>query len=333
MKNIYFLFFGLFILINRISVAQTVYSLQFNGTNSTVNIGNITNYINDSSFTIETWIKFSQVNNPDGCIFVLGGNGHFTLYLKPNNRVAFHTYHNPNIWASEIQTSVLATGIWYHIAATFNRLQNKNIIFLNGIKTDSTTTPTSKIVAQYQNSNIGSYVQPTYGNYFNGKICGMRLKSGVFYNSNFIPPYFFNNISGTIAVWQFYEGSGIILHDSSGSNYNGTISNAVWSSDHPTATLIQKIYEKAPQFYSLQQNYPNPFNPNTNIKFQVKNSISVKLVVFDILGKEVAALVNEKLTPGTYETSFDASHFSSGIYFYKLTAGDYSETRKMTMIK
>jgi photosystem II stability/assembly factor-like uncharacterized protein len=96
---------------------------------------------------------------------------------------------------------------------------------------------------------------------------------------------------------------------------------------------VQNISSEIPSSYSLQQNYPNPFNPTTNLKFQVKSSNVVKLVVFDILGKEVATLVNEKLAPGTYEATFDGSNLTSGVYFYRLTAGDFSETKKMIMIK
>ena len=83
----------------------------------------------------------------------------------------------------------------------------------------------------------------------------------------------------------------------------------------------------------MLQNYPNPFNPTTNIRFELPNSGSVKLVVFDALGREVATLVNEKLTPGTYEVDWNGSEYPSGTYFYKLTAGDYVETKKMILVK
>ena len=87
-----------------------------------------------------------------------------------------------------------------------------------------------------------------------------------------------------------------------------------------------------PQF-SLNQNYPNPFNPTTNIKFTILNSVLVKLTVFDIMGREVQTLVNESLNSGTYETTFDASQFASGIYYYKLSTPVFSETKKMTLQK
>lgn len=85
-------------------------------------------------------------------------------------------------------------------------------------------------------------------------------------------------------------------------------------------------------FY-LQQNYPNPFNPSTNIKYQITNNCYVIMKVYDILGKELKTLVNEKLQAGTYNATFDGSKFQSGVFFYKLSTGDYTQTKKMLMIK
>lgn len=85
--------------------------------------------------------------------------------------------------------------------------------------------------------------------------------------------------------------------------------------------------------YELLQNYPNPFNPITNIKYQIAKSNLVTLKVYDILGKEVATLVNENMKAGTYEVMFDASNVPSGVYFYKISAGSYSDTKKMLLIK
>jgi hypothetical protein len=97
-----------------------------------------------------------------------------------------------------------------------------------------------------------------------------------------------------------------------------------------------------PEKYSLSQNYPNPFNPYTKIKYQItkldngkwkdENSL-ITLKVFDVLGKEITTLVNEKQNPGYYEVGFDATNLPGGIYFYKLIVGDYSETKKMVLIK
>lgn len=108
-----------------------------------------------------------------------------------------------------------------------------------------------------------------------------------------------------------------------------------------STTAVTAIGSKVPEHYSLSQNYPNPFNPSTIIEFQIKEMSSphvlsgdlVTLKIYDILGKEVATLVNEKLSPGVYEVTFDGSQYPSGVYFYRLETQSYKETKKMLMIK
>ena len=95
-----------------------------------------------------------------------------------------------------------------------------------------------------------------------------------------------------------------------------------------------------PIAFSLSQNYPNPFNPETVIRFQLPTNSNVRLTVYDILGQEVATLVNKEFTPGKYEVKLDASDFSSGIYFYQLgaesltnTGSNFVQTKKMILLK
>ncbi len=85
--------------------------------------------------------------------------------------------------------------------------------------------------------------------------------------------------------------------------------------------------------YSLDQNYPNPFNPKTNIGFRIAKSGLVTLKVYDILGNEVAKLINENKEAGTYSVEFDGSVLPSGVYFYKINAGNFSETKKLVLMK
>jgi hypothetical protein len=105
---------------------------------------------------------------------------------------------------------------------------------------------------------------------------------------------------------------------------------AEWRSD-PTTSV--RPNSAAPAAYSLEQNYPNPFNPSTTIKYQVPVSGLVSLKVYNLIGQEVATLVNEFQSASGYETSFDASKLSSGIYFYTLRAGSFVETKKMLLVK
>ncbi len=88
-----------------------------------------------------------------------------------------------------------------------------------------------------------------------------------------------------------------------------------------------------PSSFSLDQNYPNPFNPTTVVSFQLPVVSKVRLVVYDILGREVATLVNETKQPGTYTLNFDGSALASGVYIYRLNAGQYVQCRKMLLVK
>jgi len=101
---------------------------------------------------------------------------------------------------------------------------------------------------------------------------------------------------------------------------------------------VNIISSNVPAEFKLYQNYPNPFNPSTKIKFSLPHlskggAVAVRLIVYDILGREIQTLVNEELAPGTYETEFNAADLPSGIYLYRISAGDYSETKKMILVK
>jgi hypothetical protein len=98
-------------------------------------------------------------------------------------------------------------------------------------------------------------------------------------------------------------------------------------------TGIRNISSEVPGNFNLYQNYPNPFNPVTKIKFDISKVGQAFLSVYDITGREIQKLVNEQLSPGTYEVTFNSGALSSGVYFYKLESGSYSKVLKMTLIK
>ena len=88
-----------------------------------------------------------------------------------------------------------------------------------------------------------------------------------------------------------------------------------------------------PQLYTLQQNYPNPFNPSTTIRFAIPERSHVQLTVFNTLGQQVATLVQGEQEAGYHEVQFDASELASGVYLYRLQAGDFVQTRKLLSLK
>lgn len=116
--------------------------------------------------------------------------------------------------------------------------------------------------------------------------------------------------------------------------YTGTQGQSVWR--RPLSEIIVGIQKEAlhlPSRFILKQNYPNPFNPKTVISYQLSVNSRISLKVYDMLGRSVATLVNEEKPAGIYSVTFDASKLSSGIYFYRLEAGSYVETRKLVFIK
>ncbi len=96
---------------------------------------------------------------------------------------------------------------------------------------------------------------------------------------------------------------------------------------------VEATVVAAPTVFALLQNYPNPFNPTTVISYSIASASHVSLKVFDLLGREIVTLVNGQLTPGNYTASFDASRLSSGVYFYRLDAGTFSDVKRLSVMK
>ena len=113
-------------------------------------------------------------------------------------------------------------------------------------------------------------------------------------------------------------GAGKIMHTTTGGQ---------------SLVIIENLNRQVVDDYKLYQNFPNPFNTMTNVKFQMSKSGVVEIKVFDLLGREVKTLINEYKQPGTYQVSFNAEGLTSGIYFYKMTMGDFSETKKLVFAK
>jgi photosystem II stability/assembly factor-like uncharacterized protein len=116
--------------------------------------------------------------------------------------------------------------------------------------------------------------------------------------------------------------------------FAGTEVSGIWCAPFSGVTGVKQPTTSAlPKAFQLEQNYPNPFNPSTTISYQLSEVSIVKLNVYDILGRQVATLVNGRQNAGNYNVTFNASNLSTGVYFYKLQAGTYSDTKKLMLIK
>jgi hypothetical protein len=96
---------------------------------------------------------------------------------------------------------------------------------------------------------------------------------------------------------------------------------------------ITPVSSEIPGEFSLSQNYPNPFNPATNFEFRIAGFGFVNLTVYDALGRQVETIVNQNLSPGTYKADWTASSYPSGVYFYRITSQDFTDIKKMILVK
>jgi hypothetical protein len=121
----------------------------------------------------------------------------------------------------------------------------------------------------------------------------------------------------------------------SGTNlFAGTEGSGIWS--RPLSEMITSVEQTPsmlPSCFTLEQNYPNPFNPSTTISFSLPTQFFVSLKVFDLIGREIITIVSEELSAGTYTRQWNATGIPSGVYFYHLQAGSFSETKKLILLR
>ncbi|MFA5011668.1 MAG: T9SS type A sorting domain-containing protein [Ignavibacteria bacterium] len=158
------------------------------------------------------------------------------------------------------------------------------------------------------------------------------------------------SVFGYSSKQKTFSEDGLILIERTLSKYFGITSVYTWEISGFTTYLVgcringftygdtlltgvESVSTETPASYSLEQNYPNPFNSRTIVRFSLPAASNVSLKVYDVMGREVETLVNKRLQPGTYQADWNASAYSSGIYFYKLSAEEFSETKRMILLK
>lgn len=163
--------------------------------------------------------------------------------------------------------------------------------------------------------------------------------SKIYYSSNSGTSFAYQHISSNSASYT-HMSFNVTINDDILSTLTGwAVTNSIIVSKFNEENIgIKLISTEIPESFQLYQNYPNPFNPGTKIRFSVHANrkgpfVNVKLVVYDITGREVVILVNEQLKPGTYETEWDGSSFTSGIYYYQLSSESFTDVKKMVLLK
>jgi len=153
--------------------------------------------------------------------------------------------------------------------------------------------------------------------------------------------YYTNTLNGASTVWTQEAvnsiGNIVCVHtdfrDADKMLVVGTHGRGSFQTQILTPISVGTISTEIPKSFSMSQNYPNPFNPTTNIKFDIPKNSLVTIKIYDMLGKEVTTLVNENRLAGTHLATWNASSYPSGVYFYKIKAGDFSETKRMLLVK
>jgi photosystem II stability/assembly factor-like uncharacterized protein len=161
----------------------------------------------------------------------------------------------------------------------------------------------------------------------NGKIVSSTLSG---YNGNYLIPYLENGnykIKASKIGYSTCEYSGEVQIDLT----NNPVAQGINILIDITGTEADR--KKVPEIFELFQNYPNPFNPSTTIKYSIPELSFVTIKIYDVLGSEVAVLVNEEKSEGSYELNWNASNISSGVYFYQLKAGEFLQTKKMILLR
>jgi photosystem II stability/assembly factor-like uncharacterized protein len=182
--------------------------------------------------------------------------------------------------------------------------------------------------ANWVNMNLNNVTNSTVTDIIsvNGIIITGTATEGIFYTTNTGVNWF--NVNQGLD--NFVINS--LCHDNQ-YLYAGSSGRSVWKKPVSQLVSISNIHKNVPDIYSLCQNYPNPFNPVTTIQYELPRPGVVRLAVYDVTGREVSVLVNENQSAGTYESTFNGSSMTSGVYFYRIRSSDFVSVKRMVLIK
>ncbi len=330
-----------------------------------LNCGNDTTLNITKNITVEAWVK-ADAAQPAGRYgrivdkYLYTDKTGYDLVLTPSNVIRFEFWGMDGAQYFCDGNTPINDEIWHHVAATFDGDTIK--VYLDGNLDNELSTGKASIKPSSNNFTIGSNFdgvswQPVYAAIDEVRLWNIarsqsQLQAAM--NDTLPPAYYSSLDSGLVGYWRFdvFEDLGI--------NNDGAddIRDFAYYHNHGDSEGDPKLVSSGalvsvndnnlndteiPQQYNLFQNFPNPFNPTTKIKYSIpletQRAVSVQLKVYDILGREVATLVNEQQSPGNYEITFISvkthrhASLPSGIYFYQFQAGDFIQTKKMIIIK
>jgi len=265
----------------------------------------------------------------------LGGWGTNTSWSQTNPAGESFPEYNGCLAINKKTSAIVVT-------YTANESSNYNIKY--SYAADGSTWTTHVYLANQTNGESRSFVQSSLQQAGSFRVAYCSESSGmdtVIYLNTF-------NITGGFSsrtiVSRTNLSTGVLAPCVTGYMFNGVTAGAgvvyagngpanVWYNGSDITTEVSPVSTIIPEKFSLSQNYPNPFNPETKINFAIAKNNFVTLKVYDMIGREVAVLVNSNLNAGEYQVTFNGAKMSSGVYFYKLTSGSFSDVRKMIIVK
>ncbi len=326
------LYFGILIILLSLNVKAQIFgnALQFDGVNDYVDMGNASTFDVGTAVTYEAWIKPDTTQG--GYIFrKVVAFAEDKQFLYSGNRVYFYLY---DVFGGThlISSPSIPIHQFTHVAATYEASTGTASLYINGVfdtsKSVGSSVSNSTGNLYYGFDLVGSGA-PLKGIIDEARIWNIaRTESEIQSTMN---QALNGNEAGLIAYWKFDEGTGTITYDATSNHNDGTISGATWVISG--VLPVEETFNSAPEEFSLEQNYPNPFNPGTKISWQSPVGSWQTLKIYDVLGNEVATLIDEYKPAGKYEVEFEASSLASGIYLYRLQAGSFVETKKLMFIK
>jgi len=278
--------------------------------------------------TIDSGVFISSNNGVSWSITALNNKFIYSLLIHGNNILAatasYGVYISTNNGISWVQSSLNNKSV--------NCLaSNGNDIFASITDSGGVYRSTDNGISWTRTSLFNKFIRSiaVYGNNIFAAADNIGSTGGIYFSSNSGNNWSLKNEGFNNIPSQFYSltiANNLVLTGTS-------LNNSLWQRPLSELVNVQNTVLEIPSSYSLEQNYPNPFNPMTKINFAIPKSSGIKITVFDVTGKVVAVLVNETLQAGTYETDWDASAYPSGVYFYSIQAEDFSETKRMMLVR
>ena len=300
----------------------------FRSDKMTINYGQSANFFDESGGIPTNWQwKFEggipAVSNQKNPTVIYPNGGFYSVKLKIANSFGTDSVNYVN-YIKVLGANMRAFSIVYPPSDTFIHTSQSDTA--KSTFTWERTSSHPSIRYKWKIRKAGTFTDFSYNSNNNGSDSVITLKDS-FLDS--LALMFEPNSDTVRCIWRVFSYNGIDSLSSQNAKYIFIIRSTVG---------IKIVSLSVPDKFNLFQNYPNPFNPETKIKFSIPSKVKretsdVKLVIYDILGKEITTLVDQQLKPGTYEVTFDGSKLPGGVYFYRIKAGDFSGTKKMLMIK